>query len=104
VPTFTEITHDILTGRHDDEIDRIALAVNERRKRIRRQTAARNMAVLQVGDAVRIIGGRPQYIQGLTGKIVEKRQSKLIVQLHDGPIGKFRSGKIVCHAELLERM
>lgn len=62
----------------------------------RTQDNARAQAMLKVGDRVRLTGTyKPQYLQGLTGEIVDKKQTRVTVKLDKGPVGKFRSGKVI---------
>jgi preprotein translocase subunit YajC len=62
----------------------------------RQQANARAQAGLKVGDKVQLTGSyKPAYLQGLTGTVTEKRNTRVTVQLDDGPIGKFRSGNVI---------
>lgn len=69
------------------------------RRNIREHRVAQD---LSVGCSVRFIGGRPKYLQGKTGRLVAFRQTKVLIQLDCGPIGKFRNGQVVAPISLLE--
>lgn len=88
----------------DDEefnqlIDYIRATIKTRADR-RNAKAAAN---LKVGTRVKFKNRtKPQYLGGLTGVIEEKRQTRFIMRFDDGPVGKFRSGRIIIHAGSVE--
>jgi hypothetical protein len=62
----------------------------------RRNKADKNRALLEVGDSVVIEGNtKPKYLQGMTGTIEAKRDTRVAVRLDAGPTGKFRSGVVL---------
>lgn len=100
----TEITHAILTGEQDEHIERIAFAVSERQKKLRVTHGLEMAGKLGLGDVVVIGAVRPQYLQGMTGQIVEKQGRKIHVKLDAGPTRKFRSGVVICNAAALKKL
>jgi hypothetical protein len=76
-------------------IDYIRSTVKSRAARKNAMAQAR----IKVGTRVRFEGPRkPQYLSGLTGVVEEKRQTRVLVKLDRGPVGKFRNGKVLTHA------
>jgi hypothetical protein len=54
------------------------------------------MTDLKVGTKVMFVHNmRPQYLASQFGEIVEIRQTRVTVKLDRGPMGKFRSGKVI---------
>lgn len=93
---YSEITHEILTGGQDENLSRIQLALRERQNLLRLRKANENIAKLQVGTKVRMgTDLRPQYLRNRTGVVESFRNTRMVVKLDCGPIGKFRSGKVV---------
>lgn len=79
------------------DLNRVTDAVKLRRK----QFGAATFASLQPGDPVTIASTvRPKYLVGATGKVREKRQTKVVVDL-DEPHGRFHRG-VICPADMLE--
>jgi hypothetical protein len=65
----------------------------------------RAFATLRVGDRVQYQNNtRPGYLAGLTGTIEEKRQTRVVLKLDCGPIGKFRSGRVVAQPAFLTKI
>src|SRR6478672_122561 len=63
---------------------------------------AKARATLQIGSRVRLPKSKPQYLTGLTGEVTEKRNTRVVVKLDCGPIGKFTSGNVVTSPGMLE--
>lgn len=63
---------------------------------------ARAFGSLKVNDRVRLRNIKPLYLQGLTGVVEEKRQTRIVVKLDRGPTKKFRTGRVVCTPTTLE--
>lgn len=62
-------------------------------------------ATLQEGDRVSLSGNnKPAYLNRQIGTIVEKRQTRMVVELDCGPIGKFKSGRVICPASVLTKI
>jgi hypothetical protein len=54
------------------------------------------MTQLEVGTKVMLSGTlRPQYLRRQLGEVVEIRDTRVTVKLDKGPMGKFRSGKVI---------
>lgn len=71
------------------------------RQRRRNRVAKAN---IQVGDKVRIAGKmKPAYLTGLTGVITEKLQTRVVLKLDQGKVGKF-SGSIRINPSALEKI
>lgn len=81
-----------------DELNQLIDYIRETVKAKRSQANAKAKAALEVGDRVRLTGRyKPQYLQGLTGKVVEKLNTRVVVQL-DRPVGKFTTGEVHTNA------
>lgn len=79
-------------------------ALNQMKKADRQVKAARVLASLSKGDKVKILAGKPQYLAGKTGTIIEVRQTRVTIDLDCGPIGKFYNGRVITPASLLEKI
>jgi len=96
---------DLIDRLDDEEFSQIIDYIRYKVKARQKEKSARAFATITVGDRVRIVGPtKPQYLAGQTGTIEEKRQSKLTVKLSGGPVGKFKSGKVICPASMLEKI
>lgn len=87
----------------DQELTDYVDWLREHMKDRSRRRNAKAKALIQVGDHVRIAGRmKPQYLTGLTGKVVEKRQSRVTVLLDRGPTKKFTTGRVILTPASLE--
>lgn len=95
----------IAAGQLDAHLHAIGDAIHARIDLIDTITAAKALAMLNVGDRVRFNHHtRPQYLRGVEGVIIELDRDSASVCVH-GPIGRFRSGEIRrCPPLLLERL
>lgn len=76
-----------------------------RMKVLRKRQGQQIMRDLAVGDYVRFIDTvKPTYLQGRRAKVIEFRQTKMTVELVDGPVGKFRSGKVIVPPAILRKI
>ena len=93
----------IAEGELDDHLGAIAAAVDARRRLLHTIDASHRLAMLCVGDRVRI-GQRvsPRYLAGLDGTIVELDDRAATVRL-DFPVGRFESGRVRCPPQVLEK-
>jgi hypothetical protein len=87
---------DLVDNMTDEElnnfVDYIRYALKDRSAR----RNAKAKALVSVGDRVRLAGKyKPAYLMGLTGVITEKRQTRVVVKLDRGPVGKFKSGTVI---------
>lgn len=95
----------IIAGLYDNELESLLVACTERRKLMGHQL----FAELQVGDKVRMTGGK-QYLIGAVGTVVDKKVSKITVEFpedmpfeHD-PYGKWAGHRAVCPPSILEKV
>lgn len=96
---------DLVDDMTTEELDQLVDYIRAVFKTKRAQDAARTRALLRKGDPVRITGPtKPGYLSGQTGVVHEKRQTRISVKLDGGPIGKFRSGIVVCQPQMLEKI
>lgn len=93
----------IRRGELDDQLEPLKDAVIYRMEAKRIEQRRRIMAKAEVGRRV-VLGayGKPKYLHSQTGEIEAIRQSKLVIKLDCGPIGKFRSGRVICPASAIE--
>jgi hypothetical protein len=99
----TQIMH-LLDEATEEEIARVSRYINALYKENARQKARQVRRTLDLNDKVQFTGGRPQYLQGLTGKIIQIGDTRAHVRLDRGPIRKFRSGVVIAPFSLLEKI
>jgi hypothetical protein len=87
---------DLVDEMDADELSSLVDYIRMVYKSKRSMDKARAFATLREGDHVRLGNIQPLYLQGLTGVIEEKRQTRITVKLDRGPTKKFRSGSVVC--------
>lgn len=94
----------IAEGELDAHLGAIAAAVDARRRLLHTIDSSHRLAMLCVGDRVRI-GQRvsPRYLAGLDGTIVEFDDRAATVRL-DFPVGRFESGRVRCPPLVLEKL
>ena len=94
------IANDIRRGLHDEDLEFIARAVQERQKAL-----APKARDFEVGDQVRFKSTtRPQYMRGVVGRISGIRQTKVTVTIEHSQ-GRFRAGSpIICPPSILEKL
>jgi hypothetical protein len=96
---------DLVDEMTTEELDSLVDYIRAVFKTKKAQDAARVRASLDKGDPVRIVGNtKPQYLSGLTGRVHEKRQTRITVKLDRGPVGKFRSGIVICPPQMLQKI
>lgn len=94
---------DLVDDMTDEELNSFVDYIRYTMKERARRRNAQAQATVKVGDRVRLAGKyRPQYLTGLTGEVVEKKQTRVTVKLDCGPVGKFRSGKVLATPAGLE--
>ncbi len=113
---FRQVLLDIVLGKHDKDLSQfIEMAVN-RAKSIGMPMPPSIVPTpkaggfdrakfnsLHVGDAIRFNNGvRPSYLVGVTGKVVDKKQKRIVVRL-DVPMGRF-NGNIRTHLEIIDKI
>jgi len=76
--------------------------LSKRYKVLRARSRAEMMGKLEPGTLVAFNDNvRPTYLRGSTGRVVEFRQTRVTIELTHGPVGKFRSGRIVTDPSLV---
>lgn len=95
------LINDIITGVHDHNLDNVMDAVTERRKILSRVS----FIELKIGDRVRFNDKvRPQYMRGITARVVDKKTSKVVVELENTEhIGRF-SKRITTPVTIVDRI
>jgi hypothetical protein len=94
----------IAAGELDPHLTAIADAIHARYELVQTISAAKALAMLNVGDRVRINHhASPRYLHGIQGNVVELDEHTATVCVHR-PIGRFKSGEIRCPALVLDRL
>jgi preprotein translocase subunit YajC len=95
---------DIISGVHDHQLEEMSEAIRQRKKLKRTQNTAMAMVTMKVGDVVILKGLNPKYINGLRGKVVDLKRTKISVMLDEGQYtGRF-GRRVVCPANCLDRV
>lgn len=97
---MSQIPLNIRGGAHDDELDAILQAAQDRKKAL-----APKAWDFRSGDRVRFgKTTRPQYLRGVEGTIIGIRQTKVELRI-DIDHGRFRAGStIISPASILEKI
>ncbi len=85
---------DLIDRMEADELNELVDYIREVFKSKRAMDRARAFTDFQVGDKVQLQKLKPQYLNGLTGEITERLQTRFVITLDRGPIKKFRSGTV----------
>jgi len=94
----------IADGELDHHLTALADAVNARRHLLHTVKAASALAVLCVGDEVRINHTvTPKYLHGVHGRVIDLDDDTATVCLHR-PVGRFKSGHVRCPPLALDRL
>lgn len=94
----------IADGVLDQHLTAISEAVHARRQLLATVNSHKALAMLNVGDRVRINHhAKPRYLHGVQGVVVELDQYTATVCMHR-PVGRFTSGEIRCPALILDRL
>jgi hypothetical protein len=94
----------IAAGELDLHLIAIADAIRARHELLQTVSAAKALAMLNVGDRVRINHlASPRYLHGIQGNVVELDEHSATVCVHR-PIGRFKSGEIRCPPLVLDRL
>lgn len=94
----------IADGALDQHLTAIAEAVHARHELLATINSHKALAMLNVGDRVRINHhAKPRYLHGIQGVVVELDQRTATVCLHR-PVGRFTSGEIRCPPLILDRL
>jgi hypothetical protein len=94
----------IAAGELDSHLTAIAEAIRARYELLQTIGSAKALAMLNVGDRVRINHhASPRYLHGIHGTVVELDDHNATVCVHR-PIGRFTSGEIRCPPLVLDRL
>jgi len=94
----------IAAGDLDPHLTAIAEAIRARYELLQTIGSAKALAMLNVGDRVRINQhASPRYLHGIHGTVVELDEHNATVCVHR-PIGRFKSGEIRCPPLVLDRL
>lgn len=94
----------IAAGELDAHLIAIAEAVHARRELLHTVNSQKALAMLSVGDRVRINhNASPRYLHGIHGVITELDGHTAVVCVHR-PVGRFSSGEIRCPPLVLDRL
>ncbi|MDP9384099.1 MAG: preprotein translocase subunit YajC [Actinomycetota bacterium] len=94
----------IADGKLDDHLTALAGAVDARRRLLHTVRSATALAVLRVGDEVRINHAvSPRYLAGLHGTVIEVDDQAATVRL-PRPVGRFSSGRVRCPPLALDKL
>ena len=82
----------LLLNKHTADLYKLAQRTEGRRK----------MAELEVGTRVMFSGTvRPQYLRRRLATVVEMKDTRVLIKLDDGPLGKFKSGRVLTNPAAL---
>lgn len=94
----------IAAGELDPHLVAVAEAVRARHELLRTVNSQKALAMLTVGDRVRINHhASPRYLHGVHGVITELDGHAAVVCVHRS-IGRFKSGEIRCPPLVLDRL
>jgi hypothetical protein len=85
----------------DEELIASAAYIQETRRHRAQMAARRTRSKLTTGTRVRFTGGKPKYLTGELGEVIELRGNKVLIQL-DRPQGKFINGQVLAPLTLIE--
>ena len=100
--TYGTVIRAITTGELDDALERIVFAVKERKRAVARTL----LVTIEPGEKVELTGLRPQYLNGLVGKVTGTRGQRILVTL-DNPAeaGRFASrGQLAVPSACIRRV
>lgn len=89
---------DFVDQANEHQIREIINAVVERQKVLRRRKEREVRSQIKVGSTVKFgTNCKPKYLNHQRAKVLEIQQSRVLVELEKGPMGKFRSGRVLAH-------
>lgn len=100
-----DIITEIEAGHHDAYLQQIqvALALRMQAKNRAAQMPRTSNGVINVGTRVRINNtAATGYVRGLAATVVDKKRSRIVIQLDAGPIGRFSTGRITVPTSLVD--
>lgn len=93
----------IARGELDEHLGPLAAAIDARRHLLHTVDSSHALATLCVGDRVRINERiSPRYLAGLHGTVIDVDDHAATLRL-DGPVGRFKSGRVRCPPLALEK-
>jgi hypothetical protein len=99
-----DIITEIEAGHHDAHLNQLTIAIHQRQLH-QRQKAQRitTGGSYTLGATVRFNNhAATSYIRGQTGTIVQVKRSRVVVQLHNGGMGRFETGKITVPTSIID--
>lgn len=106
---LSSVIYWINQGKYDNHMDVLSTTIFERKRTLQRQKGAENLAKLEVGDAIRIVGAvKPKYLKGAIGTVVDHRFPNpkpgwIAIELSQTVSAKFVKGaKVQLPAQLVE--
>ncbi len=95
----------IIDGEYDAVAEELTTALRERRKLIKQQQGAKMRASLNPGDIVRLLPGRPTYLNGLRAEVITVNKSRLKLKMTEEDkyeAGRFGLGTFTTPAHMVE--
>lgn len=100
--TKDEVLEFITRHATEEDLQDINELTRARYKVLRARSRAQITAKLEPGSLVAFNNDvRPTYLRRATARVIEFRQTKITVELTDGPTGKFRSGRVITDPSLI---
>ncbi len=94
----------IADGELDPHLQALAQAINARMNLVHTVRSATALAMLNVGDRVRLNHhARPRYLHGIPGTVLELDANTATICIHRA-VGRFTSGEIRCPPLALDRL
>ncbi len=94
----------IAAGELDMHLTAISDAIHARRELLHTISSAKAIAMLNVGDRVRINHhARPRYLHGVQASVIDVDERTVTICIHC-PVGRFTSGEIRCPPLALDRL
>ena len=99
-----DIITEIEAGHHDLHLNQLTIAIHQRQLHQRKQAQQPvSGASYTLGRTVRFNNNAAtSYIRGRTGIIVQVKRSRVVVQLHDGSLGRFQTGKVTVPISIID--
>lgn len=87
---------DLVDSMDSEELDQLVDYIRYVFRAKRNANNGRAYATIQIGNRVKLTGAyKPKYLMGLTGEVIEKKDTRVVVLLDGGPVGKFRTGRVI---------
>jgi hypothetical protein len=89
------LLEEIVLGKHDDNLEKIANAITQRRKARQNKVASLNMVSLKKGDQVILKSLSPKSINGTKCEVVRKNRTRIVVKTLEPSFGVGRGNLVV---------